>query len=869
MREGVREIRLEEYQVPAYLIDSTRLHFELGESGTLVKSNLQMRLNPDYPQHAGVPLVLDGVDLELKRIAIDGHNLTEDAYSIDAESLTIHKAPKCFELECVTLIKPHENTSLEGLYKSSSMFCTQCEAEGFRKITYYLDRPDVMSVFTTTIAADRTKYPVLLANGNDIEQGELPGDRHWVTWQDPFKKPAYLFAMVAGDLVHVEDTFTTCSGRDIPLQIFVEAENIDKCEHAMVSLKNAMSWDEDVYGREYDLDKFMIVAVNDFNMGAMENKGLNIFNSSCVLAKPETATDNAYQRIEGVVAHEYFHNWSGNRVTCRDWFQLSLKEGFTVFRDQEFSADMGSRSVKRIDDVNLLRTMQFAEDGGPMAHPVRPEAYMEISNFYTVTIYEKGAEVVRMIHTLLGEALFRAGSDLYFERHDGQAVTTDDFVQAMQDASGVNLEQFKRWYGQAGTPELTVCDEFDAEQQLYRLTVKQNTPGTPGQTDKLPLHIPFAIGLLNPAGEEIHAQVLDLLEAEQTFVFADISENPVPSLLRGFSAPVKLRYNYSRDELVFLMKHDSDGFNRWDAGQKLAIAIIQDNIEALQNATALSLDPRLIEPLRALLTDATLDKAMLARLLMMPSEAYLGELSEPADVEAIHRARQFVRLSIAKALKTELLGCYQANLSAAPYRPEADEIARRSLKNACLAYLMLLAEAEILTLCESQFRDSNNMTDTSAALTALVHSEFGEAKNNALADFYSQWQHDPLVVDQWFAVQASDPSADAFERVQALMQHAAFDISNPNKVRSLIGVFCNQNRVNFHRGDGAGYAFLADQVMTLDKMNPQIAARLLTPLTCWRKLTPERGELMQQQLQRIKAQPELSKDVLEVVTKSL
>lgn len=873
MREGVREIRLDEYQVPSYLIDTTHLHFELGETGALVKSNLQMRLNPDYPQQSGVPLVLHGVDLALKRVAIDGHTLTAEDYTVDDETLTIYKVPKCFEFECVTLIKPHENTSLEGLYKSSKMFCTQCEAEGFRKITYYLDRPDVMSIFTTTLVADKNKYPVLLANGNDIETGELPNDRHWVTWHDPFKKPAYLFALVAGDLECIEDSFTTCSGRDIPLQIFVESENIDKCEHAMLSLQNAMRWDEQVYGREYDLDKFMIVAVNDFNMGAMENKGLNIFNSSCVLAKPETATDGAYERIEGVVAHEYFHNWSGNRVTCRDWFQLSLKEGFTVFRDQEFSADMSSRTVKRIDDVNLLRTLQFAEDAGPMAHPVRPEAYMEISNFYTVTIYEKGSEVVRMIHTLLGEALFRKGSDLYFDRHDGQAVTTEDFVQAMQDASGVDLTQFKRWYGQAGTPVLQVSDEFDEAEQVYRLTVKQSTPDTPGQSDKLPLHIPFALGLLNPAGEQIHSQILDVLEVEQTFVFDGISEKPVPSLLRGFSAPVKLHFDYSRDNLVFLMKHDNDGFNRWDAGQKLSITIIQDNIRAHQAGEALAIDEMLIDALRALLTDAELDKAMLARMLMMPSEAYLGELAEPVDIDAIHAARQFVRLNLAKALRAELFDCYQQNLSSEDYRPDADEIARRSLKNVCLGYLMLLGEPGILTLCATQFNDSNNMTDSSAALTALVHADFDaaftEVKNTALDSFYNEWKNDPLVVDQWFAVQASDPSESVFERVQALMQHEAFDINNPNKIRSLVGVFCNQNRVNFHRADGAGYAFLADKIIELDRKNPQIAARLLTPLTRWRKLTADRSALMQKELQRIKAQPELSKDVLEVVTKSL
>lgn len=508
-----------------------------------------------------------------------------------------------------------------------------------------------------------------------------------------------------------------------------------------------------------------------------------------------------------------------------------------------------------------------------MAHPIRPEAYMEISNFYTVTIYEKGSEVVRMIHTLLGEALFRKGSDLYFDRHDGQAVTTEHFVQAMQDASGVDLSQFKRWYSQAGTPELQVSDEFDEAEQVYRLTVKQSTPDTPGQTDKLPLHIPFAMGLLNPAGEQIHSQVLDVLQAEQTFVFDGISEKPVPSLLRGFSAPVKLYFDYSRDDLVFLMKHDSDSFNRWDTGQQLSIAIIEDNILAHQAGEALTMDETLIETLRGLLTDSKQDKAMLARMLIMPSEAYLAELTAPVDIDAIHAARQFVRLGLAKALHAELLDCYQQNLSSGAYRPDADEIARRSLKNVCLGYLMLLGEPDILTLCATQFNDSNNMTDSSAALTAIVHADFDaaftEIKNTVLESFYSKWKNDPLVVDQWFAVQASDPSESVFERVQALLQHEAFDINNPNKIRSLIGVFCNQNRVNFHRADGAGYAFLADQIIQLDKKNPQIAARLLTPLTRWGKLAADRSALMQKELQRIKAQSKLSKDVLEVVTKSL
>lgn len=864
-----REIRLADYQVPSYLIDTTQLHFELGEAATLVKSNLHLRRNPECQIKGEVPLILHGVDLQLKRIAIDGKDLEQSHYHLEGETLLVHKVPKQFELECVTLIRPDQNTSLEGLYKSNTMFCTQCEAEGFRKITYYLDRPDVMSVFTTTVVADKQKYPVLLSNGNDIDRGELDNGRHWVTWHDPFKKPAYLFALVAGDLQCIGDRFVTCTGRDITLQIFVEPQNIDKCDFAMDSLKRSMRWDEEVYGREYDLDKFMIVAVDDFNMGAMENKGLNIFNSSCVLTKPETATDAAYQRVEGVVAHEYFHNWSGNRVTCRDWFQLSLKEGFTVFRDQEFSADMGSRTVKRIDDVALLRTMQFAEDAGPMAHPVRPEAYMEISNFYTVTIYEKGAELVRMMHQLLGAEQFRKGTDLYFERHDGQAVTTDDFVKALEDASGVDLSQFKGWYKQPGTPKLTVSDEYDEQQQQYRLTVKQSSSDTAVKVDYQPLHIPLGFGLLDSSGKEMVSSVLNVTEAEQTFVFDNLSAKPVPSLLRGFSAPVKLEYPYQRDDLVFLMSHDSDGFNRWDAGQKLAIDIIQQNIQAYQAGETLALDERLIEAYRKILTDESLDKAMLARMLVLPSEAYLSELSEKVDVEAIHNVRQFARRELAQQLKNELMAAYLANRTNGAYRPQAEDIAQRSLKNICLQYLMLLEDEEMLAQCVAQFKDSGNMTDTSAALTALAHSTHTREGEQALEQFYSQWRDDSLVVNQWLAVQATNPSPDTFDRVQALMEHEAFSMTNPNKVRSLIGAFCGQNAIGFHRKDGAGYAFLADRVIELDALNPQIAARLLTPLTRWRRLIPELGDLMKQQLERIKAQPKLSKDVFEVVSKSL
>ncbi|MBP7824263.1 MAG: aminopeptidase N, partial [Pseudomonas sp.] len=624
--EQPKMIYLKDYQVPDYLIDETHLTFELFEDHTLVHAQLMMRRNPEAG--AGLPpLVLDGQQLELLELKLDDRVLSAADYQLSDSHLTLQPTQEQFVIDSTVRIHPESNTALEGLYKSGSMFCTQCEAEGFRKITYYLDRPDVMSKFTTTLSAEQHRYPVLLSNGNPIASGSEEGGRHWATWEDPFKKPAYLFALVAGDLWCVEDSFTTMSGREVALRIYVEPENIDKCQHAMDSLKKSMKWDEEVYGREYDLDIFMIVAVNDFNMGAMENKGLNIFNSSCVLARAETATDAAHQRVEAVVAHEYFHNWSGNRVTCRDWFQLSLKEGFTVFRDAEFSADMHSRTVKRIEDVAYLRTHQFAEDAGPMAHPVRPDAYMEISNFYTLTIYEKGAEVLRMIHTLLGAELFRKGSDLYFARHDGQAVTCDDFVKAMEDASGQDLTQFKRWYSQAGTPRLDVSESYDAAANTYRLQLRQSCPATPGQAEKLPFVIPLELALLDAQGRELPLQlvgedkpvgtsrVLQVTQAEQAFTFVNIAEQPLPSLLRGFSAPVKLSFPYSRDQLMFLMQHDSDGFNRWEAGQQLAVQVLQELIGQHQRGEPLALDPRLVAALRSVLENDSLDQAMVAEML--------------------------------------------------------------------------------------------------------------------------------------------------------------------------------------------------------------------------------------------------------------
>ena len=881
--EQPKMIALSDYRLPDYLIDETHLTFELHESYALVHTRLLMQRNPGLDSSLP-PLVLDGQQLELVDIAVDGQQLSAVEYKVTDSHLQLQPKNSTFELTTTVRIEPQNNTALEGLYKSSGMFCTQCEAEGFRKITYYLDRPDVMSRFTTTIHADKQLYPVLLSNGNPIAEGEEENGRHWVTWEDPFKKPAYLFAVVAGELWCIEDTFTTMNNREVALRIYVEPENIDKCQHAMDSLKNSMRWDEEVYGREYDLDIFMIVAVNDFNMGAMENKGLNIFNSSCVLAKAETATDAAHQRVESVVAHEYFHNWSGNRVTCRDWFQLSLKEGFTVFRDSEFSADMNSRVVKRIEDVAYLRTHQFAEDAGPMAHPVRPAQYMEISNFYTLTIYEKGAEVVRMLHTLLGAETFRKGSDLYFERHDGQAVTCDDFIAAMEVVSGLDLEQFKRWYSQAGTPELTVTDSYDAATQTYQLQVKQSCPDTPGQTNKQPFVIPLSTALLNQQGEALPLQlqgessavlderVLSVTEAEQTFSFINVPEQPLPSLLRGFSAPVVLRYDYSRDDLLFLLQHDTDGFNRWEAGQQLALQVIEEVVGQIYDTDEPMLDTRLVEVFAALLKQDDLDPAMLAEFLALPSTGYIIEQYEQADPLAIHQAREHVSNQLAFALKEPMLARYQALRKVSletPYVAQADDFARRRLQNMLLAYLMRTEDLDVLDECVDQFGVSDNMTERLAALASLVNSPFTDEAEQALESFVDKFADDPLVMDQWFSVQAASVLPDGLERVEHLLHHPAFSIKNPNKVRAVVGAFSMHNTPNFHAVDGSGYAFLADKVIELDALNPQMAARMLSPLTRWQRFDLHQQEMMQRQLKRIKNSGELSADLFEVLEKSL
>jgi aminopeptidase N len=874
-------IYLKDYTVPEYLVHSVALDFTLDDDNTLVSSRLILSRNP-ASRSSNTSLTLSGENLKLIRVNLDdGNDLGKDQYLQTQDALIIHNVPQQqrFTLTIENTINPKANTALEGLYLSNGMLCTQCEAEGFRKITYFLDRPDVMTLFTTTLVGDKDRYPVLLSNGNKVAQGELPDNRHWVTWEDPFNKPCYLFALVAGQLECIADRFTTHSGRNIDLQIFVEKHDLDKCDHAMQSLKNAMRWDEQVYGREYDLDLYMIVAVGHFNMGAMENKGLNVFNTKFVLARPDTATDSDYEHIEGVIGHEYFHNWTGNRITCRDWFQLSLKEGFTVFRDQEFTGDRTSKAVKRIEDVNMLRTRQFAEDSGPLAHPIRPDAYIEINNFYTLTVYEKGAEVVRMIHTLLGPEGFRKGSDLYFERHDGKAVTCDDFVSAMEDANGIDLSQFRRWYSQAGTPVLTVQEQHDSSAQTLTLTIKQNCPPTPGQAVKEPLHIPVTMGLLNKDGSVAPCKlqgsdqtgdevILQLTQSEQAFTFESLAEQPVVSLLRGFSAPVKLTMERSLDELAFLLSYDSDTFNRWEAGQQLAGQIIAGLIADLQNGREMQINPIMIAAFKQVLEQSWDDLSYFSLLLSLPSETYLAEQMQVVDVEAIHAAREFVMLTLAEQLQAQFQALYRNNHKDESGKFDAGAIGRRRIKNTCLSYLSKLEKQDIHQLSQQQFNTAKNMTDQLAALSVIVDNPH-PAKQRCLDSFYHQWQAEALVIDKWFALQASSSMPDTFATVQSLMQHPAFDLKNPNRVRSLIGAFSQSNPLHFHAANGQGYQFLADQIIALNSLNPQVASRMLGALTAWRRYDEARQALMKAQLERIMSTEAISKDVYEVASKSL
>ncbi|MCG5535535.1 aminopeptidase N [Ectothiorhodospira mobilis] len=871
-----RAIRLEDYAPPQWRVDTVHLDFDLDPERTRVRSRMELtRL-----AHAPVPLVLNGQDLGLEGLQVDGRDWPEDRRSLEAERLVLHDLPATCVVELETVLEPRANTALEGLYVSGGNFCTQCEAEGFRRITWFPDRPDVLTVYTVRLEADRDTCPVLLSNGNPVETGDLPGGRHYAVWHDPFPKPSYLFALVAGDLVCQQDRFTTRSGREVDLRIYVQRHNLDRCDHAMASLKKAMRWDEETFGREYDLDIYMIVAVDDFNMGAMENKGLNVFNSKYVLARPETATDDDFVAIEGVIAHEYFHNWSGNRVTCRDWFQLSLKEGLTVFRDQEFTADQSLRAVKRIHDVQHLRSLQFPEDAGPMAHPVRPRSYIEINNFYTMTVYEKGAEVVRMIQTLVGREGFRRGLDLYFQRHDGQAVTTEDFVRAMEDATGRDLGPFRLWYEQAGTPHLEVDGHQDAATATYRLTVRQSCPPTPDQPEKRPMHIPLRMALLDPSGRplplRLHGdgdgeappmeRVLDVTEAEQTFVFQGVEAPPVPSLLRGFSAPVKLQFPYTHEDLAFLMAHDGDDFNRWEAGQQLAVKVLLAQVRALQAGEEPRLDPALEAAFARVLEDEALDAALVAEALTLPGEGYLAEQMEVVDVDAIHRARRFTRQALGRALA----GRWRARHDALADSRGGDAVAmgRRRLRDLCLAYLCAPGGKEALALARSRYEQAQDMTGTMGALRALMDHP-GPERDEALADFEARWRQDPLVLDKWFALQAASGAPGTRERVEALMAHPGFSLRNPNRVRALLGTFAMGNPVHFHAADGEGYRLVTEAILELDALNPQVAARLATSLVRWRRFDAARQERMRAALERIVARPGVSPDVYEVASRAL
>jgi aminopeptidase N len=869
-------VLLKHYRAPAWQIPRIDLNISLEENASRVSTTMQViRAEPGVPD-----LVLDGEGLRLLSVSVDDKVLGPGGYTVLPGGLRIHNAPETFELKLETEVNPSTNKELSGLYLSSGVFCTQCEAEGFRRITYFLDRPDVLSVYTTTLVADLQACPVLLSNGNPVASGKLPDGRHWARWEDPHPKPSYLFALVAGDLVSLDDTFTTCSGQEVALRIYVEAHYLDQCDHAMASLKQAMAWDERRYGREYDLTVYNIVAVDDFNMGAMENKGLNIFNTKYVLAKPETATDTDYDQITGVVGHEYFHNWSGNRVTCRDWFQLSLKEGFTVFRDQQFSAETTSGGVKRISDADLVRTHQFREDSGPMAHPVRPESYVEINNFYTLTVYIKGAEVVRMLANLLGEENFRRGCDLYFDKFDGRAATTDDFLWAMETATQVDLSQFRRWYAQAGTPALDVRTRYDHALQTYDIEIRQDTPETPGQSAKAPFQIPIKAALFNSTGQPLEASLgnehapahsahlLNLTKSSQTFRFHGVSERPVPSLLREFSAPVRLESDLSDEDLCVLMGHDTDPFNRWDAGQRLATREVFRSIEIAPTKSRYDLS----EPYRVayfnLLTSPFEDRTFQALVLKLPGEAFLSESMPIIAPTAVHEARREVIKRLAARFKDPFVELYHRLAPEGAYTYDPPSVGRRALRNTALSFLMCLEDPGMEALCKRQLSEADNMTDRFAALKELADSA-GASAQEAVMDFYQKWKDYPLVVDKWLRVQATSRLPDTLARVIDLTRHAAYQADNPNKIHALVGAFCHDNPYHFHATDGAGYRFLAEQVTITDRFNPQVAARLVSAFNQWRRYDESRQRLMRSQLEEIGRQPRLSKDVGEIVSRAL
>ena len=878
MRTDIAQpIRLQDYRPPEWLVDRVSLDVSLHPTSTKVKATLSLRPNPAT---AAAALVLDGDGLNLVALRLDGSPVPETSFVATPDGLTIPQPPnRPFTLEVETVVDPSANTQLSGLYRSSGTYCTQCEAEGFRRITYFPDRPDVMAIYSTRIEADKAEAPVLLANGNLVEAGDAPGGRHFAVWNDPHPKPSYLFALVGGDLVCVEDRFVTMSKRNVTLRIYVEHGKEDRCSYAMDSLKRAMRWDEEAFGREYDLDIFMIVAVSDFNMGAMENKGLNVFNDKYVLASPATATDADYAHIEAVIAHEYFHNWTGNRITCRDWFQLCLKEGLTVFRDQEFSSDMRSRPVKRIADVRALRAAQFVEDAGPLAHPVRPETYREINNFYTATVYEKGAELVRMMQTLIGKENFRAGMDLYFARHDGEAATVEQFIQCFVDASGRDMTQFMRWYGQAGTPEVTVNGRFDAARKTFILECAQVTPATPGQPSKEPMVIPLSIGLVEKGGRDLALKTADgrplegrtivMTEHTAKFEFSDVRERPVLSINRGFSAPINLRTDLGIDDLAFLAARDSDAFNRWQALQTISMRLLLDNVAATRTGQALRKDDRLAQAFAATLEDNTLEPAFVALALTLPSEGDIArEIGKDIDPDAIFQARTALRVELGERLGVRLAAIYERMTGRHAYSPDAGSAGRRALRNAVLDLLAANSAPAAIARVDRQYRDADNMTDRMAALATLSLHNVPE-RTNALADFYRRYAGDALVVDKWFSLQAAIPHRDTLGHVRALTTHPAFSLANPNRVRSLIGAFAQGNTTQFNRPDGAGYEFIADTVLALDQRNPQVSARLATAFRNWRTMEHGRQAKAERALRRIKAASALSRDLSDIVDRAL
>ncbi|ANQ21662.1 aminopeptidase N [Vibrio natriegens] len=855
-----------DYQAPSHTITDIDLTFDLFDNDTIVTAVSKVIQKGEL-----TTLELDGEGLELRSVKVNGEDWAH--HEVKEASLVLSDLPAEFELEIITKIDPEANTALEGLYKSGGAFCTQCEAEGFRRITYYLDRPDVLAKYTTKVIADKGTYPYLLSNGNRIAEGDAENGRHWVQWQDPHPKPAYLFALVAGDFDVLRDNYTTMSGRNVELEIFVDKGNLDRAPHAMTSLINSMKWDEERFGLEYDLDIYMIVAVDFFNMGAMENKGLNIFNSKFVLANDQTATDRDYLGIEAVIGHEYFHNWTGNRVTCRDWFQLSLKEGLTVFRDQEFSSDLGSRAVNRIDNVRIIRGPQFAEDSSPMSHPIRPDKVIEMNNFYTLTVYEKGSEVIRMYHTLLGEEGFQKGMKLYFERHDGTAATCEDFVSAMEDATGVDLQQFRLWYSQSGTPTLRVNSEYNADAKTYALTVEQFTESTHDQAEKQALHIPFDIELYDDKGqvipliingESVH-NVLDIKQDKQTFVFENVDVKPVPSLLREFSAPVKLEYGYSDEELIFLMKHATNDFARWDASQMLLAKYIRQNVVNVQAGEEVKLSEELIDAFRGVLLDANLEPAFIAQVLSLPSINEITGWYQQIDIDAVDTVLNSITLSLSKELEDELIATYHT-LKQADYSIEHDAIGKRALRNQCLQFLAHTENGN--QLVQEQYASANNMTDTIAAMTAANNAQL-ECRETLMADYSDKWKHDGLVMDKWFVLQGSNPAEDALEKVKATMSHEAFSLKNPNRIRSLIGSFLSANPVHFHDKSGSGYLFAGEILRQLNDTNPQVASRLIDPLLKFRKYDESRQALIRAELEKLKAMDNLAKDLFEKVTKAL